>query len=120
MALGFGLPVGVSQSGGAKLEEDPQHLATILHLALQPGQDDNPFQELGLSEAIIFSINDSSAQALARNSIERILSKFADRLTLDRSVPITFGRTAEGQLEVSFRYIDLDTNKPEDFRTTIG
>lgn len=114
------LPVGVDKSGGAALEDDPEHLNTILALALRPGDDDNPFQSLGLDAKIIMSVNDSAAQGLARNAIEKILRKFNDRLQLDPSGPITFNRTQEGELECSFRYVNLDTNKVTDFSGTIG
>lgn len=120
MAKGMTVPVGVSQGGGAALEDDPQHLNTILNMALQPGDDDNPFQSLGLDERIIFAVNDSAAQGLARNSIEKILRKYNDRLQIDPTVPISFVKTAEGELECSFRYINLDTGKVTDFSGTIG
>lgn len=120
MAKGFGMPVRADKSGGAALEDDPRHLATVLKLALSPGDDDNPFQSLGLDERIIFAVNDPAARGLAKNSIERILRKFSDRLTLDTSVPMQFSQSEEGKLEVSFRFIDLDTNTPTDFKTTIG
>lgn len=120
MARGMKLPVGVDQSGGAALEDDPQHLNAILTLALQPGDDDNPFQILGLDEQIIFSVNDAGAQGVARNAIEKILRKFNDRLQIDPTAPITFSRTAEGQLGCDFRYVNLDTGKVTDFSGTIG
>jgi len=120
MAKGMKFPVGVDQSGGAALEDDPQHLDTILKLALQPGDDDNPFQSLGLDERIIFAVNDSNAQGLARNSVERILRKYTDRVRIDPTAPISFSRNAEGELECSFRYINLDTGRSQDFSTTIG
>lgn len=120
MARGMLIPVGVDKSGGAALEDDPEHLNSILTLALQPGDDDNPFQSLGLDERIIMSVNDSAAQGLARNSIEKILRKFNDRLQVDPNQPITFNRTQEGELQCSFRYINLDTGKVTDFSGTIG
>lgn len=120
MAKGMSIPVGVDQSGGAKLEDDPQHLNTILNFALQPGDDDNPFQSLGLDERIIFAVNDPAAQGLARNSVEKILRKFNDRLRLDQSQGISFKQNGEGELECSFRYVNLDTGKVTDFTGTIG
>lgn len=120
MSKGMAIPVGVDKSGGARLEDDPQHLNTILNLALQPGDDDNPFQSIGLDERIIFAVNDPAAQGLARNSIERILRKYTDRLQLDQSQPITFTKTDQGTLQCSFRYINLDTGKATDFTGTIG
>lgn len=120
MAKGMAMPVGVNQSGGAALEDDPEHLNTILTLALRPGEDDNPFQSLGLDGRIIFAVNDSAAQGLARNAIEKVLRKFNDRLQIDPQAPISFSRTEEGELQCSFRYVNLDTGKVTDFSGTIG
>lgn len=119
MAKGMAMPVGVDQSGGAALEDDPNHLDTILRLALSPGDDDNPFQNIGLDERIIFSINDPAARGIARASIQAILRKYSDRVELDPNFPIQFSVTTEGQLDVSFRYINLDTNEVNDFRAVV-
>jgi len=94
-------------------------LDTILRLALSPGDDDNPFQNLGLDERIIFSINDPAARGIARASIQAILRKYSDRVELDPNSPLEFATTAEGRLEVSFRYVNLDTNTVNDFRAIV-
>jgi len=120
MGKGLSVPVRVNQGGGAKLEEDPFHLSTVLRLALSAGDDDNPFQNLGIDQSILFAINDSGAQATARNIIKKILNKFSDRLKLDESRPVQFSQPNEGELEVSFRYINLDNNESTDFSTLIG
>lgn len=119
MAKGLRVPVGVDKSGGAALEDDPIHLATILQQALQVGEDDNPFQNLGLNGNIIFSVNDASAQALAKNSVERILRKYSDRVKIDPSNPIRFSRK-EGELICEFGYINLDTGEPDTFSGAIA
>lgn len=120
MGKGLSIPVGVNQGGGAQLEDDPQHLRTILRLALSPGEDDNPFQNLGLDERIIFSINDPETRGVARNIIQKILQKFNDRLALDPATPIEFSVIEEGRLDISFRYVNLDTNQPTDFNFEVG
>ena len=119
MAKGFALPVGVDKSGGAATVEDTFDLDKILRLALSPGDDDNPFQQLGLDERIIFNVNDPAARGLARASIEAILRKYADRVEIDPNNPIQFSVVESGRLDVSFKYIDLDTGNVNDFRTTI-
>ncbi len=120
MGLGLAIPVGVNQGGGAQLEPDPQHLRTVLRLALSPGDDDNPFQNLGLDERIIFSINDPATRGVARNIIQKILQKFSDRLVLDPSSAVEFRQIKEGRLDISFRYVNLDTNEPTDFNFEVG
>jgi len=120
MGKGLAIPVGVNQGGGAKLEDDPVHLRTVLRSALSPGEDDNPFQNLGLDESIIFSIDDPAARGTARNIIQKILQKFSDRLVLDPRTPVEFSKIAEGRFDVSFTYINLDTNQATDFNVEIG
>lgn len=119
MAKGLSIPVGVDKSGGASLEDDPLHLATILQQALQLGDDDNPFQNLGIDPQIIFAVNDPAAQARAKNSIERILRKYADRVRLDTTVPMSFSREGE-LLKCEFQYINLDTGEAETFSGVIA
>lgn len=119
MAKGMAVPVGVDQSGGARLEDDPTHLETILRLALSPGEDDNPFQNLGLDERIIFSVNDPAARGVARASIQAILRKYNDRVEIDPNFPLSFSVTEEGRLDVSFKYVNLDTNEVNDFRAVL-
>ena len=118
MGQGLRIPIGVNRGGGANLEPDPQHLTTILRLALSEGNDDNPFQQLGISDTLIFALNDSSNRGLARNAVERILNKFSERLRLDQTVPVDVIQTGDGEVELSFRYVNLDTNKVSDFIIT--
>lgn len=120
MGKGLSVPVKTSPGGGAKLEDDPQHLSTVLRLALSIGEDDNPFQNLGMDKSSIFAINDASAKALAENNIRKILNKFSDRLKLDENKPITFDQNTEGELQVNFGFINFDTGESENFTTTIG
>ena len=120
MGKGLAIPVGVNQGGGAQLEDDPQHLGTILRMALSPGEDDNPFQNLGADESIIFAINDPATKGKARNLIQKILQKFNERLTVDPSTPIEFTQIEEGRLDISFRYVNLDTGKATDFNFEVG
>lgn len=120
MPKGLSIPVMPNVSGGANIEEEPQHTNTILKLALSVGGDDNAFQVLGLSEEIIFRINDPAVRGLARRSVENIIRKFNDRIVRDPSMPINFSINEEGQLNVEFRYVDLSTNRVNDFNEVIG
>lgn len=119
MATGFKVPFGVNIDGGLTLESGSSELLGTLKLALAPGEDDNPFQQLGIDESMIFDINDPATQGLLRSQIRRILSKFADRIALDSSRPIEFTQTEDNMLSVAFRFVNLETNEVSDFTTTI-
>jgi hypothetical protein len=115
MAIGLTSPVGVGKSGGAAVESGGDQLTKILRLALLPGEDDNPFQELGIPEKFVFAINDSGTAGLIRQTVRRILTKFADRVALRPGTTIQLSQTAEGELQIQFEYIDLETNEPRMF-----
>lgn len=120
MAKGLSQPVVASKSGGLLIEEDPEHLNSLLKAELSPGEDDNPFQALGINEAIIFALNDPSAHGVARSAVKKIIAKYADRVALDPSTPIEIRPNQEGESNLFFRYIDLQTNKINDFNEALG
>lgn len=120
MPKGLGIPVFPSSSGGARIEADPVHTKTVLRLALSAEGDQNPFQLLGISEDMIFEINDPTVRGRARRAVENIIRKFNDRIARDTSTPIDFQVTEAGRLSVSFRYIDLTTSSVNDFAEEIS
>jgi hypothetical protein len=117
MATGLKIPVGVNQAGSAAIERDEvQHTDNMLVLALSTGGDDNPFQDLGLKKSLIFSIRNASFRAEAIQDIERILAKYSDRIALDPKNPLQFEDINDGEIEVSFGYVNIVTNEEQEFR----
>lgn len=118
MPTGLKVPVGVSKSGGAAIEaNEPEQVKKLLFIALSEGGDDNPFQALGLQGDLIFSIRNTDFRGRAQRSIDRILSKFTDRIALAPDEPIRFENIGDSEVEVSFSYVDLATSKVEEFRS---
>ena len=122
MPTGLKIPVGVDTSGGARVEtNEPKQLRKMLILALSDGGDDNPFQQLGLDKGLIFSIDNPSFRGRAQRALNDILAKFADRVELAPDEPIKFEESGtEGEVIMSFQYVDLLTDKVEDFRKTFS
>lgn len=117
MPTGLKVPVRVSQSGGAAIEtSEPEQLKKMLFLALSEGDDDNPFQLLGLPGNLIFQVQGSAFRGKAERALNNVLAKFADRISLRPDEPIKFEEKGDGEIEMSFEYIDLLTDKVEDFR----
>ena len=115
MATGLKIPVGVDKSGGAALETSPsKQNKKILLLALSEGGDNNPFQRLGIGN-LIFKIKDVATRAQVQREIQRVIGQLSDRIVLIPNEPITFREDVEGELEVSIKYIDIETNKVEEF-----
>lgn len=119
MATGLRVPFGVSIDGRVALESGSRELINVLKLALSSGEDDNPFQNLGINEEMIFDINDPSSRGLLRSYVRRILSKFSDRISLDTSQPIDLTQNEDNILSVSFRFVNLETSEVTDFNTII-
>jgi hypothetical protein len=115
MATGLRVPVGVGQDGKAAVESDDDQLAKALRLALSPGDDDNAFQQLGIPESLVFSVNDAGTAGVIRQTVRKILAKFNDRLELQPGTIIQLLQKNEGELEVQFTYINTETNDVKDF-----
>lgn len=113
---GLAIPVGVDGSGGAAITSGAAQKKKIIISALAEGDDDNPFQNLGISSRIIFEINSVSTQAEAKLEISRILKKFRGKISVSPSDPIRVvqGKSPE-EFGIAFKYIDLDTDKLEEF-----
>jgi len=121
MATGLRIPVGVNKSGGAAIEtDDSRQKQKLLTLAFSEGGDDNPFHTLGLDPGLIFSIKDAQFRGKAKLEIERILSDFEGLILLDPNEPIKFDFDTLGEVELSFQYVDLETNRPQEFRRTFN
>jgi len=121
MATGLKIPVGVDKSGGAALERnDALQKKKLLTLAFSEGGDDNPFQSLGLDPGLIFNIKNAQFRGRAKLEVERILADFNGLILLAPNEPIKFNFDNEGEVELSFEYVDLETNQPQDFKKSFS
>ena len=118
MPTGLQVPVGVNKSGGASIvTNESKQLRKMLILAFSEGGDKNPFQELGLDPGLIWSVNNVSFRGRATRALNVILAKFIDRVELSPNQPIRFEESEnEGEIIMSFEYVDKLTDKVEDFR----
>lgn len=119
MPTGLSIPVGVNKSGGARVEtNESKQLRKMLILALSTGGDRNPFQQLGLDPKLIWSVNNVAFRGKAQRALNAILAKFSDRVELSPNQPIKFEKgDKEGEIVMSFEYVDKLTDKVEDFRS---
>lgn len=123
MARGLQVPLGVSKSGGAKLQEERTQLDKLVVLALLEGGDDNPFQDIGLSPSVLYRDNSDSSKFDVQTEIEQKLLSFKNRLKItDEGVRIEEIPDPEDNNEytsaVSFEYVNLDTNDVREFAST--
>lgn len=119
MPMGLKIPVGVDQRGRAAVQKnESQNSQKILELALAEGGDDNPFQDLGLEDRLIFGIKTSAFRGKALQAVKNVAAKFVELIRIDEGT-IQFNEQTEGEVELTFKYIDLLTNKEEEFRSRL-
>lgn len=117
MAKGLKVPVGVDKRGRALIESnESNNTKKILKLAFSEGEDHNPFQKLGIDNRLIFSVDNPAFRGKVLKAINQVLSKFTELVALSDNDPITFNETTiDGEVQLTFFYIDLLTNKKEEF-----
>lgn len=116
MATGFSIPVKANVSGGVQISQSGRQIDKLIRLALAEGDDDNPFQDLGMRPRAIYQSPGPIAFADIKIEIERLLRKFKDSIAISPSGPVTvFKAEDDNEVGVSFTYIDLETNEPREF-----
>lgn len=115
---GLKFPLQVNKNGGAKIVSGSEQLRKLLLLALSEGDDDNPFQDLGIDMGIIYSMQSTTTNAEIIETIKDVVRTFGNRIKLLSENPITTSRTNQGELEVTVRWIDTNLNKEDEFKKT--
>jgi hypothetical protein len=97
-----------------------EQLTKIIGLHLSLSDSENPFQDVGI-EGIVFDINDTRAQPLIRHRLRTLFDrlKAEGRASLDEQSVRFVSTPGSGELELLFRYWNLRTNEPGDFRGTL-
>lgn len=113
------MPLRTSKGGGAKLDDGGDQLSKLLRAALLEGEDDNPFQDLGLSPKMIYRINDDASKFDIKDEVERVLNQFRGRMKIVGEgivlKPLYSEETKAEEMHVSFEYIDLDQGEAKEF-----
>lgn len=120
------VPVRPNRRGGAQLIDGTPYTEQVIRVGLQPNTSRNPFQagggvEVGISERIVFGINDISTQAQARSEIVRFFSRLREA-DLARLSTGNEGLTmkAEGEvLTATVRYVDLEADRENEIETNL-
>ena len=109
-------------SGGTPLLTGSDQSLKILFLALGSDETENAFEDdRNLGYGHVFDFSDRATQAVIRRRLEVIFGRFVElrRFSLVAE-SVEFRPGAEGELELSFRYIDLETDSTETFRRRFG
>lgn len=113
------MPLRTNRGGGAKLDDGSSQLSKLIRSALLEGDDENPFQDIGLSARMVYRINDDASKFDLKDEIERVLSQFKGRMKIIGEgivlKPVYSDETKEEEMHVYFEYIDLDQGVAEEF-----
>lgn len=119
MTQGISVTLKGSGRGGLKQDKDNDHIRGLLSVALGEGESDNPFQDLGLGEDMIFDPADPATFTSVRDRIKEIFDDF-ERAELAKlqarpdNLKVTFDKTApEGGAYGMIVYaVNLETDSP--------
>lgn len=121
MATGLALPVGVDTSGGARLVSGENDDRKVIVLSLGSGWSENAFQQdIALGQSMIFDISDNGVRARIKRRLQQIFRDFETQNRY-KLLPETLEWVENGgdqQLELSFKYANLETDEVKDFTVT--
>lgn len=119
MATGLSIPVGVGPDGRAKLDTGDDQLVKIIGLHLSCADSENPYQDIGVDQ-VVFNLNDRRLQPFIRYRLGVLFARLAadQRAKLDDK-SVAFSHSNDGELTLSFKFWNLETNKPVDFFGTV-
>lgn len=114
MATGLTLPIAV-ENGRVMRESGTNQLQKIIMLGLSENDSDNPFQDIGFNHGV-FDINDPSMAARYANQIDKLFRRLESegRARLLPGYP-KFETSGE-ELVVSIKYIDMETDRPQEYQ----
>lgn len=122
MAQGIRLPLQ-AKNGRLSLLSGDDYIEQLIFTALGDNESENPFQDIGLGEFMIFGINDSYTEAEIRERVEQIFEALeADQLAKldDNENALRFERKrGTGKLSMYVSYTNLETQEQNDIEVPI-
>ncbi len=117
MPSGLSVPLRVGPSGRTRISTGEEQDRKIIMLAL--GDDDNEnayMQGIGLGAAMVFDVADPSLRAKVKIRLRAIFARFEQqkRFRLMEET-IAWTEPVDGEIELSFRYINLETDEPSTY-----
>lgn len=119
MPTGLAVPGRTNTSGGVLVSRTEEQDAAIIKLALGDDYSDNPFQQrIGLGVEHIFDINDVTIRPLILARIIPMFKRFEalKRFKLKQETLQWEDGEQEGELVLSFKYVNLEANEEREFR----
>ena len=122
MAKGWSIPMRANKRGGVQTSVGNRHVRDLLYNALKNADSDNPFQELGLGEDMIFDIADATTFNSITEKVGRIFDDFKDeelailQERADNLRVVPDETTSGGSWILNVYFVNLETDQPGTLR----
>ena len=120
MPKGLRIPIGANPGGGLATVDSDENDRKIIRTALSSDDNENAFQQnIGLGEEMIFSLADPTSRAKIVRKINEIFQRFEaqKRYRLVDGTVRWREDSAKQTTSVSFKYLNLESDRVEDFNT---
>lgn len=119
MPTGLAMPVGVDESGGARLSSGDANDDKIIRLALGDDSNENAFQQnIGVGADMVFGSADELLQAQIMRRVFEVFKRFEaqKRYTLRRNTISWTVDSNTQELILQFKYVALESDREQLFR----
>ena len=117
MATGLAVPIRPNSGGGFLTASGDENDRKIIKLSLGDDDNENAFQQdIGLGTEMVFDINDPVSRPRILSRLQAVFQRF-EALKRYQLIQNTIRWTeGEGELILDFKYLNLETDKVEDFQ----
>lgn len=117
MVKGLKVPIGVDIYGGSAVVEDSEYKHQLIAMSLSSGDSANAFQqEVSLGQDMIFGQDTLSLRSSVTQRLYAIFADFeTNKLFRLMKETLKWNPLGDGRLELSFSYIDIETDTVESF-----
>lgn len=115
---GLRVPLGVNKKGGAALVDGEKQDEKIINIGLSGNDNLNAFQQdPGLGEDMVFDLSDPVVRGKIMIRLRDLFNDFQiqNRYRLLEDTIVWDERPGSGELQLSFKYHNLETDDPRDF-----
>lgn len=118
MPRGIAIPVTANRQGRVRTIQGTPYLDQVVRTGLTPNTSQNPFQagdgvEVGISERVVFMVNDVEAEAFVRRQVVNLFKRLREK-ELAKLAPgkegIRFSKDGE-DLICEVNYVDLEAER---------
>lgn len=123
MPKGLKIPVGVNSAGGAATTEHDENDRKIIFIALADDSNEHAFQQnQGLGIDMIFDINDPISTVRIERRIKTIFERFEIQKRFSLLVDTIEWKQNlnEGEMILSFRYLNIESDEIETYNQTLN